>query len=104
MTRPWRLDPEAETSLVAIFEWTLETFGPRQAEAYEADLLEAFGRIAEGTLPGRSCRKAWGDRLPEGQRFARVGSHVVVWEDLPEEVVIVAVLHGAMDLPRRLGE
>ena len=104
MSRSWRLDPEAEASLVDIFEWTMETFGPRQAEAYEADLLDAFGRIAEGTLVGRSCRKTWGERLPEGQMFARVGAHVVVWEEVAEEVVVVAVLHGAMDLPRRLGE
>nr|WP_245218563.1 type II toxin-antitoxin system RelE/ParE family toxin [Rubellimicrobium aerolatum] len=99
-----RVDPEVEASLVDIFAWTLDRFGPRQAEAYEADLIDAFGRIAEDALIGRSCRKVWGERMPERQMFARVGAHVVVWEEVAEEVVVVAVLHGAMDLPRRLGE
>ncbi|EDP60936.1 hypothetical protein BAL199_00120 [alpha proteobacterium BAL199] len=38
MPKPWRLTRQAERSLVEIARWTLETFGPRQAEAYDSGL------------------------------------------------------------------
>jgi len=41
MSRNFRLTRRAEASLVEIAEWTIATFGPKQADAYEAEL---FGR------------------------------------------------------------
>ena len=38
MPKPWRLTRQAERALVEIARWTLETFGPRQAEAFDAEL------------------------------------------------------------------
>ncbi|WP_291891870.1 hypothetical protein [Maricaulis sp.] len=46
--RRWRLTKLAVHSLAGISRWTLETFGPRQTAAYEADLLDACRSIASG--------------------------------------------------------
>jgi toxin ParE1/3/4 len=104
VTRPWELSPAAQQSLSEIAAWTLDRFGPRQAEAYLAGLTAAFDRLAAGTLRGRSCRREWGRPVPEAWRLVPVKSHVVIYADLPERVLILDVPHGAMDLPGRMRE
>lgn len=100
--KPWRLTRSAEAGLVDIARWTLETFGPRQAKAYEEDLIARCREIAAGTAPSQSCRRLLNPDLPEDLRFARVGQHFVVFVEDPEQVIIVDFLHGRSDLPRRL--
>ena len=70
--KPWCLTRQAEASLVDIALWTYETFGPRQAEAYEADLIDRCEAIARGEAPWQGCRKVIDPRLPEicGSRAA----------------------------------
>ena len=103
MTRkPWRLTRQAEASLVDIDRWTFETFGPRQAAAYEEDLVARCGQIADGTAPRQSCRRVIDPALPEELHFARAGQHLVVFVELPDSIVIVDFLHGRSDLPARL--
>ncbi len=104
MTRPVRLEPQANARLDEILDWTFERFGPRQADRYRAKLADAFDRLGEGTLRGRSARAEWGDGVREGLLFVRVERHVVLFVEEPEEVVVVDVLHGAMDLPGRVGD
>ncbi len=104
MIRPVRLTREADSRLDDIFDWTFDRFGPQQAERYRARLQAAFDRLAEGTLRGRSALAEFGEWMPEWLLFVRVERHVVLFVETTEEVVVVAVLHGAMDLPRRLGE
>ncbi len=82
--------------------WTLETFGPRQAEAYEADLIDRCAAIARGEAPWQSCRKLIDPRLPEALRCTRCGEHLVVFVDEPDRVIVVDFLHGRRDLPARL--
>ncbi len=100
--KPWRLTRQAEAALVDIARWTLETFSPRQAEAYEADLIERCEAIARGEAPWQSCRKVIDPRLPEDLRFTRCGAHLIVFIDTPEQVIIVDFLHRRRDLPTRL--
>ena len=102
MTRPWRLTRQAEASLVEIARWTLETFGPRQAAAYEDDLIARCAEIAAGTAVSQDCRRLIAPDLPEDLRFTRCGQHFVVFIEDPAQVVIVDFLHGRADLPARL--
>jgi toxin ParE1/3/4 len=102
--KPWRLTRAAEASLVDIARWTVQTFGPRQAEAYEADLIERCEAIARGEAPWQSCAKAIDSRLPVDLRFARCGEHLIVFLEEPDRVIIVDFLHGRRDLPARLTE
>ena len=102
MPKPWRLTRAAERSLIDIAIWTVETFGPRQAAAYEEDLISACRNIAAGTAQSQDCRRIIDPDLPEDLRFARAGQHFVVFVEDAEHVIIVDFLHSRSDLPRHL--
>lgn len=104
MPKPWRLTRGAEASLAEIARWTVETFGPRQAAAYEDDLIAVCIAIASGTALTQDCRRIVDPDLPEDLRFARAGQHFVIFIDGAEQVVIVDFLHVRSDLPRRLAD
>lgn len=102
MPKPWRLTRAAEASLIEIAGWTHETFGPRQAAAYEEDLIAACREIAAGTAQSRDCRRLVDPDLAEDLRFARAGQHFIVFIEDAERVIIIDFLHARTDLPRRL--
>ena len=102
MPRPWRLTRQAEASLVEIALWTLETFGPRQAEACEDDLIARCNDIAAGTAPSHDCRRVIAPDLPEDLRFTRSGQHFIVFIEDATQVIIVDFLHSRSDLPGKL--
>jgi plasmid stabilization system protein ParE len=100
VTRPWRLTPRAEDSLTEIANWTIRTFGPAQAAAYEQELVERCRGIADGTVPSQDC-SALVDGA-SGLHFTRAGRHFVIFTEIDAEVVILDFVHGRTDLPRRL--
>jgi plasmid stabilization system protein ParE len=102
MPKLWRLTKQAETSLVDIALWTIETFGSRQAAAYEDDLIATCREIAAGRAMSHDCRRLIDPDLPEDLRFVRAGQHFVVFIEDAEQVIIVDFLHSRSDLPRRL--
>ncbi|MEA1942055.1 MAG: type II toxin-antitoxin system RelE/ParE family toxin [Pseudomonadota bacterium] len=103
MSKTWRLTRQAEASLNDIARWTLDTFGPRQADAYEADLIARCNGVTEGTVLTQSCRRLVDPDMPEDLRFVRAGEHFIVFIEDPAAVVIVDFIHTRSDLPRRLG-
>lgn len=102
MARPWRLTKQAEASLLEIALWTFETFGPRQAEAYEDDLIARCREIASGTAITQGCRQLIAPDLAEDLRFARSGQHFIVFIEDASQVIIVDFLHSRSDLPGKL--
>lgn len=102
MPRTWRLTRQAEASLVEIAHWTFETFGPRQAEAYEDDLSARCNEIASGTARSRDCRRLISPDLPEDLRFTRCGLHFIVFIEDATQVIIVDVPHARSDLPGKI--
>jgi plasmid stabilization system protein ParE len=102
MPRPWRLTRLAERSLIDIARWTIETFGPRQADAYEEDLIARCQAIADGVAPSQSCRRLIDPDLSEDLRFTRCGQHFIVFIDNPEAVIVLDILHARSDLPGKL--
>lgn len=102
MPKSWRLTRAAEASLIDIAAWTVETFGPRQAAAYEEDLIAVCRDIAAGIALSQDCRRIISPDLPEDLRFARAGQHFVVFVETAEQVIIIDFLHGRSDLQRRL--
>lgn len=100
MSRGYRLTRRAENSLVEIALWTLERFGPRQTDLYEAELLARCDAIARGEAVSHSCAL-----LIEGAgnlRYTRAGEHFLIWLDRPGTVIVVDVLHARCDLPRHI--
>ena len=102
MSRPWRLTRQAETSLLEIALWTIETFGPKQAAAYEDDLIARCREIASGTAITQGCRQLIDPDLPEDLRFTRSGQHFIVFIEAAAQVIIVDFLHSRSDLPGKL--
>ena len=100
--KAWRLTPRAERSLVDIALWTLETFGPRQADIFETELLDRCAALAAGRAASRDCSNLL-DREDEiGLRYARAGEHFLVFIDMTDELVIIDILHARCDLPARI--
>lgn len=102
MQKRWRLTRHAEAALTDIAAWTIDTFGPLQALAYEEDLIARCRAIAEGAVHSRSCRDLVDDTLPGDLRFTRVGQHFMVFLEAPEEITILDFLHARSDLPAKL--
>jgi plasmid stabilization system protein ParE len=100
VTRPWRLTPLAEDSLADIATWTIRTFGPAQAAAYEQELVTRCRGIADGTTPSQDCSVLVDGAT--GLRFTRAGRHFVIFIEIDFEVVILDFVHGRTDLPSRL--
>jgi len=102
MPKPWRLTRQAEASLLDIALWTIETFGSRQAQAYEEDLITHCSSIASGTVTSQSCRAIIDPDLKEDLRFTRSGQHFIVFVEDDASVIIVDFLHSRSDLPAKL--
>lgn len=102
MAKPWHLTRRAEAALVGTAQWTHETFGPRQAEAYEEDFIACCRHIAAGTAHTQDCRRLIDPDLPEDLRFARSGQHFIVFIEAEAQVIIIDFLHNRIDLPRHL--
>jgi toxin ParE1/3/4 len=102
MPKPWRLTRHASTSIIEIARWTYETFGARQASAYEEDLIARCVEIASGTAISQDCRRLIDPDIAEDLRFARAGQHFVVFIETPDQIIIIDFLHSRRDLPRRL--
>ena len=100
MSRSLRLTRRAEASLVEIAKWTIEQFGLKQADLYEAELLTRCQAILNGQTHSRSCAVLVDDAAD--LRFARAGEHFLVFLDQPDEVIIVDILHTRSDLPRHV--
>jgi toxin ParE1/3/4 len=100
VNRTLRLTRRAEASLFEIARWTVATFGPRQADLYEAELLERCQAVLSGIAHSRSCAVL----VPEAAalRFVRAGEHFLVFLDQPDEVIIVDILHARSDLARHV--
>lgn len=100
MTRPFRLTRRAESSLVEIAHWTIDKFGPHQADLYEQELIARCQAIAEGRAASRSCSILVEDAVD--LRYVRAGEHFLVYLDQPDSVIIIDILHSRCDLPRHV--
>lgn len=100
MSRSFRLTRRAEASLTEFARWTIENFGLRQAELYEAELLIRCEGILSGQAHRRSCAVPVDDA--DDMRFVGVGEHFLVFLDQPDEVIVLDILHSRSELPRHV--
>jgi toxin ParE1/3/4 len=104
MAKPWRLTRRADAALLDIARWTVDTFGPRQAAAYEDDLIARFEAIAAGSATRQSCRALVGPSVDADLLFARSGQHFIVFLEDADEGIIVDLVHARSDLPAKLAD
>ncbi len=89
----YRLTPRALRDLDQITDYTLATWGERQAEKYLADLDQRFRWLAQNPKVGRLR-----DDVGEGYRSFPQGGHVIFYVIDEDGVAIIGVPHGAMDI------
>ena len=92
--RKFDLTRSAQADLESIARFTQERWGVRQRNAYLKEVDQVFRALAKNSLMGRTC-----DDIREGYRKFPHGSHVIFYKQLGEdELLIVRILHGTMDV------
>ena len=92
--RKFDLTRSAQADLKSIAGFTQERWGVRQRNTYLKEVDQVFRTLAKNPLMGRSC-----DDIREGYRKFPHGSHVIFYKQLGEdELLIVRILHGTMDV------
>lgn len=98
---PARIFPPAEARLIEIWNYTLETWGEKQADTYVADLIKAIHtlhsrRVSWKPVPDPALRGVW---------FVRHEHHFVFFRELSGGAIgVITILHKNTDIPARLRE
>ncbi|MCO5159586.1 MAG: type II toxin-antitoxin system RelE/ParE family toxin [Mesorhizobium sp.] len=85
----FRLSKRADRHLRDIFLYGIESFGRRQADKYRAELDGCFAMLARHPRIGRTS-----PTIRAGMRRHEHGSHVILYREEADGVLIVAVLHA----------
>lgn len=85
----YHLTRRAEADLLDIFLFGLEQFGLAQAERYKLGLERGFTLLADNPKLGRTA-----DAVAPGLRRHEHESHVILYEQAPDGVLIVALIRG----------
>jgi len=108
--RKFDLTRSAQADLKSIARYTQERWGLRQRNTYLKEVDQVFRALAKNPLMGRACddiREGYRkfphgspcDDIREGYRKFPHGSHVIYYKHLSEdELLIVRILHGTMDV------
>lgn len=88
----------AEEDLRGIWRYTLDTWGPDQADKYLDQIEDCLDAIGVGRVRSRSFH-----RLPDGVCLHRCQRHYIFWIVI-DRPIIIAVLHEKMDGVQRLAD
>jgi len=88
----------AEEDLRDIWRYTLETWGPEQADTYLDRLGDCLDEIGSRRAPRRSL-----PQLPDELCIHRCQRHYIFWLEI-DRPIIIAVLHVKMDVVQRLAD
>jgi toxin ParE1/3/4 len=91
----YRLSRLARLDLIEIADYTVDTWGLKQADRYVNGLAACFERLARTPGIGRPC-----DRIRLGYRRMEHEMHVVIYRADQDGVFISRILHQRM-LPSR---
>lgn len=89
----YRLSARAVAQIDEIYDYTAETFGSYQADAYHAGLERTFGLLADFPLIGRLV-----EELAARHRSFRFQAHHIFYTQEAGDIVIRAVFHHARDI------
>ena len=97
MARFW-ISPLAEQDLEAIGDFIAQD-NPHRALTFIAELRNQCAKIAASP---KACRLR--PKLGDNIRSFAYGNYVIFFQESPDSLCIVRVLHGAMDIESRLLE
>lgn len=91
----YRTTLEADDDIAAIFALGALEYGLPRAHSYVEGLFDVFESIARHPLLARLR-----DEFEQPVRFRHYGAHVVVYQEVDGDALVVRVLHGKQDLGR----
>ena len=90
---------DARADFTSNMLYTFETWGENQRDQYARRLTTAIRRLI--LFPNLGERR---NDISTGLRASSVDMHVVFYRVLPQQVVIVRILHAKMDAVTELGD
>lgn len=87
----YRLTRRADQDLVNIYLYTLENFGPAQAERYTRNIRQSFEMLAESPRMGRAA-----NNVRPGLRRHEHDRHVIFYREDGHGILVIAVIHRMM--------
>jgi toxin ParE1/3/4 len=93
----YKLSPLARKDLEAIWHFTFQNWSKDQADRYYAEIVDAFGDIANGAREGRPVVG-----LRAGYLSLTCGSHFIIYARRKRMVEIIRILHQRMNIGRHL--
>lgn len=91
------ISAEAIADLREIWLYTFEEWSIEQADRYYNQLLDEIEYLSDNYYIG----KDYGEKR-KGYRYLRVNSHLIFYRQIKEEIEIVRILHGKMDVDSKL--
>jgi len=93
----WSLTKLAENDLKQIFEYTTNQWGLPQAYKYGESIEEKIVQLSNNPEIGRDL-----GYIKKGYSKIKVEKHFLIFRITKNEIIIVRILHQAMDLKRHL--
>ncbi|NIV43228.1 MAG: type II toxin-antitoxin system RelE/ParE family toxin [Candidatus Dadabacteria bacterium] len=94
------LTKKAKADLIDIALYTETTWNREQRNEYLKELDDAFHDLTKMPHKGSKC-----DYIREGYRKFPIGKHLIFYRQVEDNnIEIVRILHGSMDVERRLIE
>ena len=84
----YRLTRHADEDLLRIFTYGLQAFGWTRTAQYRASLVGCFEMLAENPRIGRTA-----EAFASGARRHEHARHVVFYDEQPDGVLIIAIVH-----------
>lgn len=88
----------ASADLEDITDYTAQTWGAEQAKNYTKDLRAKIKEIVKGEASIQPM-----DVGRAAMFKARVNRHLIIFEQTDDHILIIRILHEAMDIPRHTG-
>ena len=97
----YRLTHKAVEDLADIWNYTFDMWSEKQADDYYGMLIASCQKIAgQPELLGKRY-----DEIVNGLRGFKANKHIIFYQILSNnDVEIIRILHGSMDLPNRMAE
>ena len=93
----YRLTPSAKSDLIEIWNYTVETWGERQAERYLQDIEDMLTQLSVNPGLGR-----YRPEICSGYYSFPVRKHVIFYMNSGRYIDIIGILHGKMDTDKNL--
>ena len=93
----YRLTPSAKSDLIEIWNYTVETWGEKQAERYLQDIEEKLNQLAANPELGRGRPE-----ISSGYYSFAVRKHTIFYLNSDCNIDIIGILHGKMDIDKNL--